>query len=114
MYINSEDYMRAIVGDINTNKIPINDSYNSQNTYDIAESIRLAEPTLRNIDLYPESFLKLNPIVIKACENLTVKLTKNAIEKIVNEIYNNLSKENTISNNILKDLIQILVLNQLS
>lgn len=114
MYINNEDYMRAIVGDINTNKIPINDFYNSQNTYDIAESMRLAEPTLRTIDLYPEAFKKINPIVIQKCKNLTVKLTKNTIEKIVNEIYDNLSKENTISNNILKDLIQVLVLNQLS
>lgn len=114
MYINNEDYMRAIVGDISTNRTPISSLESSQNTYNNIDMMRLAEPTLRNIDLYPETYRKINPIVVNACKDLTIKLTKNSIEKIANEIYDKLEKENTISSNVLKDLIQILVLNQLS
>lgn len=120
MYINNEEYMRAIVGDNDVRQV-FNKQYQTSqnafaNTYNSPRALSLAEPNLENINLYPEAFKKINPIVINYCKNFTEKITKNNIEKLVDNIYNtvsNSSKEDKISNDILKDLIQILVLNQI-
>ena len=47
--LNTDEYMKTIIGD----------------TYTRSE-INIKEPTLQTVDLYPESYLKINPIGIKS------------------------------------------------
>lgn len=134
MYINYDEYMRAIVGNTNINESNISE-YNPQmfNTYIGREYRNIVAPTLKTIDLYPDIFIKVNPIVINKCKNFTEKITKDIILKITDDIYlkvlnENLDinkkqdKENNIQrselknkkeNRILYDFIQLLVVNQL-
>lgn len=51
--LNTDEYMKTIIGD----------------TYTRSE-INIKEPTLQTVDLYPESYLKINPIVINKCKKL--------------------------------------------
>ena len=118
MYINNEEYMRAIVGDIEISPI-FNKQYQTLqntfiNTYNSPKAINLAEPDLKNINLYPESFININPIVINKCRKVKEKANKNIVKKIVDEVYSQINSQQTRSNDdFLKDLIQILVLNQI-
>ena len=118
MYMNNDEYMRAIVGDININPI-FNKKYQTSqstfiNTYNNTKPVNIPEPKLENINLYPESFLSINPIVINKCKSVEKQISKDLLMKIVNEIYTQINSNNSkIDGNILKDLIQILVLNQL-
>ena len=70
------------------------------------------EPTLQTVDLYPESYLKINPIVINKCKKITQKPTKTLINQITDEIFKELNEKNA-KDDIKRDFIQILVLNQL-
>ena len=49
--LNTDEYMKTIIGD----------------TYTRSE-INIKEPTLQTVDLYPELYLKINPIVINKWE----------------------------------------------
>ena len=80
-------------------------------TYTRSE-INIKEPTLQTVDLYPESYLKINPIVINKCKKITQKPTKTIINQITDEIFKKLNEKNA-KDDIKKDFIQILVLNQL-
>ena len=93
--LNSDEYMKAIVSD----------------TYSRGY-INIKEPTLQNINLYPELFLRINPVVINKCKKIDQKPTSDLIERITNQVLVELNqKENKDS--IQRDFIQILVLNQL-
>ena len=81
--LNTDEYMKTIIGD----------------TYTRSE-INIKEPTLQTVDLYPESYLKINPIVINKCKKIT--------QKILEE----LNEKNT-KDDIKRAFIQTLVLNQL-
>lgn len=93
--LNTDEYMKTIIGD----------------TYTRSE-IDIKEPTLQTVDLYPESYLKINPIVINKCKKITQKPTKTIINQITDEIFKKLNEKNA-KDDIKKDFIQILVLNQL-
>lgn len=93
--LNTDEYMKTIIGD----------------TYTRSE-INIKEPTLQTVDLYPESYLKINPIVINKCKKITKKPTKTLINQITDEIFEELNEKNT-KNDIKREFIQILVLNQL-
>ena len=93
--LNTDEYMKTIIGD----------------TYTRSE-INIKEPTLQTVDLYPESYLKINPIVINKCKKITQKPTKTLINKITDEIFKELNEKNA-KDDIKRDFIQILVLNQL-
>ena len=84
--LNTDEYMKTIIGDTYT--------------------------TLQTVDLYPESYLKINPIVINKCKKITQKPTKTIINQITDEIFKELNEKNA-KDDIKKDFIQILVLNQL-
>ena len=85
--LNTDEYMKTIIGD----------------TYTRSE-INIKEPTLQTVDLYPESYLKINPIVINKCKKITQKPTKTIINQL---------NEKNAKDDIKRDFIQILVLNQL-
>ena len=93
--LNTDEYMKTIIGD----------------TYTRSE-INIKEPTLQTVDLYPESYLKINPIVINKCKKITQKPTKTLINQITDEIFKELNEKNA-KDDIKRDFIQILVLNQL-
>ena len=93
--LNTDEYMKTIIGD----------------TYTRSE-INIKEPTLQTVDLYPESYLKINPIVINKCKKITQKPTKTIINQITDEIFKKLNEKNA-KDDIKRDFIQILVLNQL-
>lgn len=93
--LNTDEYMKTIIGD----------------TYTRSE-INIKEPTLQTVDLYPESYLKINPIVINKCKKITQKPSKTIINQITDEIFKKLNEKNA-KDDIKKDFIQILVLNQL-
>ena len=93
--LNTDEYMKTIIGD----------------TYTRSE-INIKEPTLQTVDLYPESYLKINPIVINKCKKITQKPTKTLINQITDEILEELNEKNA-KDDIKRDFIQILVLNQL-
>lgn len=93
--LNTDEYMKTIIGD----------------TYTRSE-INIKEPTLQMVDLYPESYLKINPIVINKCKKITQKPTKTIINQITDEIFKELNEKNA-KDDIKRDFIQILVLNQL-
>ena len=93
--LNTDEYMKTIIGD----------------TYTRSE-INIKEPTLQTVDLYPESYLKINPIVINKCKKITQKPTKTLINQITDEILEELNEKNT-KDDIKRAFIQILVLNQL-
>lgn len=96
--LNTDEYMKTIIGD----------------TYTRSE-INIKEPTLQTVDLYPESYLKINPIVINKCKKITQKATKTIINQITDEIFKELNEKNAkdAKDDIKRDFIQILVLNQL-
>ncbi len=93
--LNTDEYMKTIIGD----------------TYTRSE-INIKEPTLQTVDLYPESYLKINPIVINKCKKITQKPSKTLINQITDEILEELNEKNT-KDDIKRAFIQILVLNQL-
>ena len=89
--LNTDEYMKTIIGD----------------TYTRSE-INIKEPTLQTV----ESYLKINPIVINKCKRITQKPTKTLINQITDEIFKELNEKNA-KDDIKRDFIQILVLNQL-
>ena len=93
--LNTDEYMKTIIGD----------------TYTRSE-INIKEPTLQTVNLYPESYLKINPIVINKCKKITQKPSKTIINQITDEIFKKLNEKNA-KDDIKRDFIQILVLNQL-
>ena len=93
--LNTDEYMKTIIGD----------------TYTRSE-INIKEPTLQTVDLYPESYLKINPRVINKCKKITQKPTKTLINQITDEILEELNEKKT-KYDIKRAFIQTLVLNQL-
>ena len=97
-YQNYEDYMRAILGQ----QIPIShyDTYN--NTYTnhsnvvpdyLAEMPRYSDEIL---DLYPDIYKLVNPMVCKICEANTKPISRELIEQMTDEIYLNLESDTSI------------------
>ena len=78
--LNTDEYMKTIIGD----------------TYTRSE-INIKEPTLQTVDLYPESYLKINPIVINKCKKITQKPTKTLINQITDEIFKELNEKEGVS-----------------
>ena len=107
---NYDEYMRAIIGESSTNinRYPIQTSV--PNTYNM-QDINIPEPNLDTINLYPDIFLSLNPIIENKCRDISSRPTKELVSQLVEEIY--AKTENKGNNNFLRDLIRILILNQL-
>ena len=88
--LSTDEYMKTIIGD----------------TYTRSE-INIKEPTLQTVDLYPESCSIFN-----APYDKRLKPTKTIINQITDEIFKELNEKNA-KDDIKRDFIQILVLNQL-
>ena len=69
---NYDEYMRAIIGEspTNINRYPLQTKvFNTYNRQDI----NIPEPTLDTINLYPDIFLTLNPIIENRCKDINSK-----------------------------------------
>jgi len=100
-YQNYEDYMRSVLG------YPIQ----SQNTYEpynydefyYETQIPVGPARYSNeiMDLYPEIYKVVNPMVCKICEANTKPITRELIDRMTDEIYMNLESQpdmNTVVN----------------
>lgn len=95
-YQNYEDYMRSVLG------YPIQ-SQNTYETYNYSSEMpyRLEAEGYSNtmnysdeiMDLYPEIYKIINPMVCKICESNTRPITRELLEKMTDEIYSNLESQ---------------------
>lgn len=121
MYDNDyEEYMRAVLGYPQANDTYYNKSYLSYNNE------RKVVDENRINKLYPEIYKLLKPMIVKVCENYRAyDIDGGLLETMATEIYNNIESESTVTNEdvkntrscakcntLLKDLIKILILNQ--
>ena len=100
-YQNYEDYMRSILGypnytaynDMHSNNTNYNDIYSnySNTSYQFEQGPRYSTEIL---DLYPEIYKIVNPMVCKICEVNTKPITQELIEQMTDEIYMNLESDN--------------------
>ena len=91
-YQNYEDYMRSILG------YPMTMPINSNNTYDNYTNVtyEYLTPARNNdeiLDLYPEIYKIIYPMVCKICEANTKPITRELVEKMTDEIYLNLESD---------------------
>ena len=89
-YQNYEDYMRSILGyPIQEQNLNINtyaDYSNINNEY----STQLPRYSNEILELYPEIYKIINPMVCKVCDANTKPITKELVEKMTEEIYLNI------------------------
>ena len=105
-YKNYEDYMRAVLGypierqntysNYSNNYLQANNTnlvtqyMQAENSYTIANNKRYNENDFLNF--YPEIYKIVNPMVCKICENNNKPITKELIQKMTDEVYNNLEE----------------------
>ena len=92
-YQNYEDYMRSVLGYPTPSR---------QNTYEMTYEMQyMPDVTYANpsnddkemMDLYPEIYRIVNPMVCKICENNTKPLSRELLESMTDEIYSNLESD---------------------
>lgn len=106
-YQNYEDYMRAVLGypidTTNTYSRYNSSNYLQFNNTNLAiqdvpkESSYMAISEKENefLDLYPDIYKIVNPMVCKICENNRAPVTRELVQKMTDEIYNNLEETET-------------------
>lgn len=106
---NYEDYMRSVLGYPTQNEYT-SYTYNSQPYESEIYSMQIDRYSDEIINLYPDIYKLINPMVCKICESNTKPITKELIEKMTEEIYLNIESvpemTNTVDNvrvNITKD-----------
>ena len=92
-YQNYEDYMREVLG----YPIEPKSTYECYNYKPVQSYISPARYSDEIMDLYPEIYKIVNPMVCKLCERNTEPITKELIEQMVDEIYKNLEVEPKIT-----------------
>ena len=93
MYNNSyEDYIRSVLGYPNNNSQNVFEDYNN---YDYSQN--------RNLELedcYPEIYKVVYPMVRKACQNVNQSVTREELDRMVDEIYSNVEGNDEIYLNV--------------
>lgn len=105
-YQNYEDYIRNILG------YPVQSDINqiSNSTYNNYEYITNRPTYDKNIlDLYPEIYKIINPMVCKICEANTKPITNELLEQMTDEIYLNIENDNSEISNSNGDVVNIRV-----
>lgn len=97
-YQNYEDYMRSVLG------YPL-ENRNTYEIYNYSEFPQMYSNSTRDsseiMELYPDIYKIVNPMVCKICENNTKPITRELIDKMTDEIYLNLESKpdnNTVVN----------------
>ena len=90
-YQNYEDYMRNILG------YSVNNNYNMIDNYsNVAYNeylYNMPRYSSEILDLYPEIYKILNPMVCKICDSNTKPITKELVDKMTEEIYLNIESD---------------------
>lgn len=91
-YQNYEDYMRSILG------YPIQEQNSFSNTYgnnnmEYEYMDTMPRYSKEILDLYPEIYKIVNPMVCKVCEANTKPITKELLEQMTEEIYLNIESD---------------------
>ena len=108
-YKNYEDYMRAVLGypierqntysNYSNNYLQANNTnlatqyMQAENSYTVTNNKKYNENDFLNF--YPEIYKIVNPMVCKICENNNEPITKELIQKMTDEVYNNLEETAT-------------------
>ena len=96
-YQNYEDYMRSILG------YPINQNGNmdTYESYNMTSDYSFQAPNYSDeiMNLYPEIYKILNPMVCKICEANTKPIDNDLIEKMTEEIYLNIESDPSLAEN---------------
>lgn len=108
-YKNYEDYMRAVLGypierqntysNYSNNYLQANNTnlatqyMQAENSYTVTNNKKYNENDFLNF--YPETYKIVNPMVCKICENNNEPITKELIQKMTDEVYNNLEETET-------------------
>ena len=96
-YQNYEDYMRNILGySTNNNHNMVNNYTNTMYDDYLYNMPRYSSEIL---DLYPEIYKIINPMVCKICDSNTKPITKELIDKMTEEIYLNIESDPYIIEN---------------
>ena len=103
-YKNYEDYIRNILGypikqNLNMSREFYNDTYNYSNNI----------PKYSNeiLNLYPEIYKIINPMVCKICEANSKPITEELLEQMTDEIYLNIEGDMNISDDIINVRVNI-------
>lgn len=90
MYYQSyEDYMRDVLG------YPRDNQFSTYN-YNMQQTRRNENPEIER--LYPEIYRTVYPMVCKACNQYNGEITEEFVERLTNEVYNNLETEQELRN----------------
>ena len=97
-YQNYEDYMRQVLG------YPINDpsiyetyNYRDENTY-LTNQMQYNLTENEIMELYPESYNLIYPLVCKVCETNNEPISKITLDKMTDDIYKMVEKNETVVN----------------
>ena len=96
MYFQSyEDYIRTILGYPVQNEMSYNTYPNC--SYEYIEQPRYSSEIM---DLYPDIYKIINPLVCKICEANSKPITRELVEQMTDEIYINIENDTTIEEDV--------------
>ena len=96
MYFQSyEDYIRTILGYPVQNEMSYNTYPNC--SYEYIEQPRYSSEIM---DLYPDIYKIINPMVCKICEANSKPITRELVEQMTDEIYLNIENDTTIEEDV--------------
>lgn len=97
-YQNYEDYMRNILGyPVQVNTLSGN-TYNDYMSTEYEYTMQQPRYSKEILDLYPEIYKIVNPMVCKICEVNTKPITRELIEQMTDEIYLNIESDPSVEN----------------
>ena len=92
-YQNYEDYMRSILGYHIQEQNLFSNTYSNYNNMEYEYITQMPRYSKEILDLYPEIYKIVNPMVCKLCEANTKPITKELLEQMTEEIYLNIESD---------------------
>ena len=92
-YQNYEDYMRSILGYPIQEQNLFSNTYSNYNNMEYEYITQMPRYSKEILDLYPEIYKIVNPMVCKLCEANTKPITKELLEQMTEEIYLNIESD---------------------
>ena len=98
-YQNYEDYMRSILGyPVRQNEyMPTYENYNNISNSNTEYVFQTPNYSSEIMNLYPEIYKIINPMVCKICEANTKPINRELIEKMTDEIYLNIESDPSLA-----------------
>ena len=92
-YQNYEDYMRSILGYPIKEQNLFSNTYNNYSNMEYESLTPMPRYSKEILDLYPEIYKIINPMVCKVCETNTKPITRELLEQMTDEIYWNIESD---------------------